>query len=408
MTASSPISGDNPDSAAGAFRRPPLFMLIALTAFGPMSIDLYLPSMPDLTHVFQADISRVELTLSVFLVGFALAQLIYGPLSDRFGRRPVLLGGLALYSVASLLCLTAQGIGALILWRFLQSLGACCGPVLSRAILRDSFPRDQVARVMASLGTVMAVAPAIAPMIGGNLHALFGWKANFILLVGFGVLVTALTWRLLPETNRALNLQALKPMAVAENYLRLMRDRVFLGYSLALSFYFGAMFSFISGSAFVLIGVLKVPPGHFGFYFASPVLGLMAGSFIAARLSHKVGLERMVRIGCALGSVFGLLMAGLSLAGVETVVSVVGPVVGIYVAAGLTLPNSTALAIAPHARIAGSASALLGCIQMGVASLTGWLVGLFNDGGSLSMAGTMAASVLLATLFRGLIIPRTS
>ncbi|HVI51167.1 MAG TPA: multidrug effflux MFS transporter [Candidatus Sulfotelmatobacter sp.] len=393
---------------ASAAKRPPLYMLIALTAFGPMSIDLYLPSMPDLTRVFHAEISRVELTLSVFLVGFALAQLVYGPLSDRYGRRPVLLVGLALYSFASLFCLTAQNVNMLILGRFLQSLGACCGPVLSRAILRDSFPRERVARVMASLATVMALAPAIAPLIGGNLHALFGWQANFVLLVGFGALVFGMTWGLLPETNRNLNLQALHPMALVENYLKLLRDRVFLGYSLTVSFFFGTMFSFISGSAFVIIDVLKVPPEHFGFCFGAPVLGLMAGSFVSAKLAHKVGLERMVKIGCLVGTGFGLLMFGVSLAGLETVVSVVGPVIGIYVAAGLVLPNSTALAIAPHARIAGSASALLGCLQMGIASLTGWLVGLFHDGTGLSMAGIIAASVVLAAMFRWLVIPRTS
>jgi len=389
-------------------KRPPLYLLIAMTAFGPMSIDLYLPSMPDLTRVFHSDISQVELTLSVFLVGFALAQLIYGPLSDRYGRRPVLLVGLVLYCLASLFCLTAHSIGMLIFGRFLQSLGACCGPVLSRAILRDSFPREQVARVMASLATVMALAPAVAPMIGGNLHALFGWQANFVLLVLFGILVFGLTWGRLPETNRHLNLHALNPMALLENYLSLLRDRAFLGYTLTVSFYFGAMFGFISGSSFVLIEILKVRPEHFGFCFAAAVLGLMSGSFASARLSHKVGLERMVRIGCLTGAVCGLLMLGLSLAGIQTVASVVGPVIGVYLAAGLALPNGAALAIAPHGRIAGSASALLGCIQMGVASLTGWLVGLLDNGTSLSMAAVIAASTGLAALFRWGITPRTS
>ena len=381
-------------------KRPPLYMLIALTAFGPMSIDLYLPSMPDLTRVFNADISRVELTLSVFLVGFAVAQLIYGPLSDRYGRRPVLLVALAIYAVASLFCLTAQSIEMLIMGRFLQSLGACCGPVLSRAILRDSFPREQVARVMASLATVMAVAPAVAPMIGGNLHALFGWQANFVLLAVFGVLVWVLTWKMLPETNRHLNLNALSPMGLLDNYLTLLRDRTFLGYSLTVSFCFGSLFSFISGSSFVLIGILKVAPQHFGFCFAVAVLGLMSGSFLSSRIGHKIGLERMVKLGTLLALASGLLMFGLSLAGIDTVFTVVGPVVGVYIAAGMILPNSSALAIAPHARIAGSASALLGFLQMSVASLAGWVVGYLHNGTTLAIAGVMAACTLLAALVR--------
>jgi DHA1 family bicyclomycin/chloramphenicol resistance-like MFS transporter len=374
-------------------------MLIALTAFGPMSIDLYLPSMPDLTRVFNADISRVELTLSVFLVGFAVAQLIYGPLSDRYGRRPVLLVALAIYAIASLFCLTAQSIEMLIAGRFLQSLGACCGPVLSRAILRDSFPREQVARVMASLATVMAVAPAVAPMIGGNLHALFGWQANFVLLAVFGVLVWVLTWKMLPETNRHLNLNALSPMGLLDNYLTLLRDRTFLGYSLTVSFCFGSLFSFISGSSFVLIDILKVAPQHFGYCFAVAVLGLMSGSFLSSRIGHKIGLERMVKLGTLLALGSGLLMFGLSLAGIDTVVTVVGPVVGVYIAAGMILPNSSALAISPHARIAGSASAL-GFLQMAVASLSGWVVGYLHNGTTLAMAGVMAACTLLAALVR--------
>jgi DHA1 family bicyclomycin/chloramphenicol resistance-like MFS transporter len=396
---SAEISPDKP-----AVKRPPLFMLIALTAFGPMSIDLYLPSMPDLTRQFHADISQVELTLSVFLIGFAFAQLVYGPLSDRFGRRPVLMVALAIYAVASLFCLTAQSVGMLIFGRFLQSLGACCGPVMSRAILRDSFPRDQVARVMASLATVMAVAPAIAPIIGGNLHALFGWQANFVLLVLFSIIVLFLTWKLLPETNPALNMHALHPLRLLENYLALVKDRIFLGYSLTLSFLFGAMFSFISASSFVLIDIMHVREQYFGFCFGAAVVGLMSGSFTTSKIAHKVGLEKMVKVGCLVACGFALLMLGLSLAGIQTVAAVVGPVVGLYYAAGLILPNSTALAIAPHARIAGSASALLGFAQMGIASLSGWVVGLLHGGSSLAMASVIAACTFIAAALRWLLV----
>ena len=383
---------------------PPLLLLVALVAFGPMSIDLYLPSLPDIGRYFHADVAKTQQTLAVFVSGFALAQLVYGPLSDRFGRRPVLLGGVSLYLLSSLLCLFASSIDMLILGRFLQALGGCSGPVLARAIVRDTYPRDQSAKVMATMASVMALAPAVAPLIGGNLHAAFGWRANFGVLVGFGAFIIGLGLFALKETNLHPDPRALRPLDMLSNYAALLRDRVFLGYTLTLSFLFSGLFAFISGGSFVLIDVLGVRPEHFGLCFTVVIMGFLSGSLSAARLTGRIGLERMVALGVPLGAVAGLVMVGLALAGIQTIWAVILPMAFCSASAGLTLPNGTAAAIGPHARIAGSASALLGFMQMGIAAGAGWLVGQLHNGTSLPMAAVIAAMMVIALITHRLLV----
>lgn len=385
---------------------PRLPLLIALVTFGPISTDLYLPSLPDMTRAFATDVSMVQLTLSVFIAGFAAAQLVYGPLSDCLGRRPVLLGGVAVYLLASVVCVFATGIEMLILGRFLQALGACAGPVLGRAIVRDVYPRDQAARVMASMASVMALAPAAAPMLGGAVHAAFGWRANFVLLVVFGVGLLIAAWALLGETNAHRDPHALRFRRMLGNYALLLGDGAFVGTTLTLSFIFAGMFSYISGVSFVLIDVLGVRPENFGFCFAAVIAGYIAGSVAATHLSLRLGSARMISLGVGLGLVAGLTLGGLALAKVQTIAAVIAPMSVILFAAALALPNATATAIAPHARIAGSASALLGFIQMAVASAAGWLVGRLHDDTTLPMAGVIAAALVAAAMTHLLTLSR--
>jgi MFS transporter, DHA1 family, multidrug resistance protein len=275
-------------------------LLTALVAFGPLSTDLYLPSLPTLVRVFGTDIATVQLTLSVFLVGFAVSQLAYGPLSDRFGRRPVLIGGVTVFVLASAACMLAQSIEQLITARFLQALGSCCGPVLGRAVVRDVYGRERAATVLAYMAMAMAVAPAVGPLLGGFLTSLFGWRANFLFLVGFGVLILAAVWFLLDETNRHRDELALHPRRLAGNYALLLRSRTWLGFTVCIAATYSAMFAFISGSSFVLIGHFGLSPELFGLSFGTIVLGYMVGSFTAGRLSHRLGIDRMVRLGSTL------------------------------------------------------------------------------------------------------------
>ncbi|PKU23376.1 multidrug effflux MFS transporter [Telmatospirillum siberiense] len=375
--------------------RPPLALLIAMVMVGPVSIDIFLPSLPDMTRVFATDVSHVQLTMSIFIGGFALSQLILGPLSDRYGRRPVLLTGIILYLIASLASLAARSIETLILARLVQSFGACAGPVLSRAIVRDAYPRDQAARTLAMMASVFTIAPAVAPIFGGWLHTLFDWRANFVVMAVFGVVLFLGVWRWLAETNLHPDRHALKLSRMLGTYALLMGRRSFLGYTLTVSFVFAGMFCFVSIGSFVLIDVLGVRPEHFGFCFALVIIGLLSGNVITARLGHRFGMARMIGAGVVIGVLSGTILGGLALAHIQTIAAILAPMTGVFLAAGLVLPNATAAAIAPHGRIAGSASALLGFIQMAVAAGAGWMVGRLHDGTTLPMALTIALMLFI-------------
>ncbi len=381
-------------------------LLTALVAFGPLSTDLYLPSLPTLVRVFDTDIAMVQLTLSVFLVGFAVSQLIYGPMSDRFGRRPTLLIGISVYLVASAVCAFATSVEGLIAARFFQALGACCGPVVGRAVVRDVFGRDRAATVLAYMSMAMTLAPAIGPVLGGALTELFGWRSNFILLTGFAVAILAAVWCLLGETNTARDREALNPGRMLANYALLLRSRRFIGYVLIVACAYSGIFSFISGSSFLLIGQMHLSPGQYGMSFATVVLGYTIGSFLAGRLSHRVGGTRMIRIGTLVSLGGGALGVGLALAGILQIASVVAPVFLFILGAGLTLPNATANAVGPYPTMAGLASSLLGFAQMAVAALVGLGVGHLHNGTALPMMGSIGLVGLGALLaHRFLVVP---
>jgi len=379
-------------------------LLTALVAFGPLSTDLYLPSLPILVRVFDTDIAMVQLTLSVFLVGFAVSQLVYGPMSDRFGRRPTLLVGVSVYLVASAVCALATSVEGLIAARFFQALGACCGPVVGRAVVRDVFGRDRAATVLAYMAMAMTLAPAIGPVLGGALTELFGWRSNFILLTGFAVAILGAVWGLLGETNTARDSEALNPGRMAANYLMLLRNRRFVGYVLIVACSYSGIFAFISGSSFLLIGQMHLSPAQYGMSFATVVLGFTLGSLLAGKLSHRLGGARMIRIGTLVSVGGGALGVGLALAGVLQIASVVAPVFLFILGAGLTLPNATANAVGPYPTMAGLASSLLGFFQMTIAALVGLGVGHLHNGTALPMMGAIGLVGLGALLSHRLLV----
>ncbi|KZD12805.1 multidrug effflux MFS transporter [Oceanibaculum pacificum] len=369
-------------------------LLTACVSLGPISTDMYLASLPAMTRVFATDVGQVQLTLSVFLVGFAVAQLAYGPLSDRFGRRPVMLGGIALYAVASVVCALATSIETLILARLLQAVGACCGPVLGRAVVRDVYGPERAARVLAYMASAMALVPAAAPILGSLLHVWFGWQANFWVLTGFGGLILLGIWLLLDETNAYPDPQALKLRALAGNYGRLLRDPIYIGYVLTIAFGYSTIFAFISGSSFAMIEVLGVPEAYFGFCFAAIVLGYMAGSLTAGRLTGRLGIQRLILTGGLIASGCGVAMAILPLLGVAHVGTVLAPFACVMAGLGLIFPNAQAGAIGPYPRMAGTASALLGFTQMALAALIGIGVGHWHDGTLVPMTATIGLCTL--------------
>ena len=385
-----------PFDSAGHFRgrRADTFaagaLLTALVAFGPLSTDMYLPSLPSMTVYFAVDVGRVQLTLSAFLAGFALAQLFYGPLSDRFGRRPVLLAGLALFFAASIACAFAPTIEMLIAARFVQALGACSGPVLARAVVRDVHGREGAARILAYMGTAMALVPTLLPTVGGYLVMLFDWRAVFIFIGGYGGLCLLLVALSLPETNKWRDPQATAPGPMIRNYLSLFQAPAYVGYMLVIAFLYSGIFAFISGSSFVLVDFLGLPPHLYGVCFGIAISGYMVGTVTAGRLTLRLGIDRMIRWGSIAAAASGLAMAALAWGGVASVAAVVAPMFVFMIGLGLVQPNALAGAIGPFPAMAGTASAMLGFVQMGVASVIGLVVGQLHDGTQVPMTTTIA------------------
>ncbi|MBI1244869.1 MAG: Bcr/CflA family efflux MFS transporter [Alphaproteobacteria bacterium] len=374
-------------------------LVIALVAIGPLSTDLYLPSLPAIGRALAADVAGTQLTLSAFMVAFAFAQLAYGPLSDCYGRRPVVIAGIAIYALASLACAFAPSIDWLIAGRAAQAAGACAGVVLGRAIVRDVYGREGAARMLALVGSVMAFAPALGPVLGGIVEVNFGWRWNFALLVAFAIVLVALLARKLVETNHRRDPRALDPVAMLRNYATLLRDRRYMGYALCVAAGYAGLFSFISGSSFVLIDDLGLTPDVYSWFFVMCVVGYFTGAQLAARLTMRLGIDRMLVIGAAIKTAGGAAMLGMALSGLVTA-SVAGAVIlvvpmAVYmIGFGISMPNGQGGALAPFPHMAGAASALMGFQQMAWAAGVGIAFGHLHDGTPRVLAGLVLASAL--------------
>lgn len=367
-------------------------------AIGSLSIDMALPSLPATAAALGAAPATMQLTVTLFLAGFAVAQLVHGPLSDRIGRRRVLLGGLAVYVAGGLACWAAPSAPLLVAGRVLQAFGAGSGPVVGRAVIRDLYEPARAARVLGYMGTAMALTPILAPIVGGVVHVAFGWRAVYLVLATCGALFLALAVPLVPETNRRRDPDALRPGHLATNTADLLRDPAFLGYTLVVALMFGGQFAFISGSAFVLIEVLRVPPDVYGLCFGLVAFGIMTGSFLAARLTARAGIDRLISAATGLSAVAGGLMAALAWGGVWTVPAVIGPMYVFSVGVGIVLPTAIAGAIGPFPRTAGLAAAVLGFLQLTTAATYGIVVGRLYDGTPVPMAGAIGVAGLAAAV----------
>lgn len=371
-----------------------LGLLAALAAAGPISTDLYLPSLPRLRVLLDASVSEAQLTLSLFLAGFAVGGLIYGPLSDRFGRRPLMLSGMVVYILGSLACALAPNIEVLIIARFIQALGGSAGISLSRAMIRDLYGPLGAARALAVIGAAMAIAPMVGPILGGAIEAQFGWRANFAVLILFGVLCLSGIWFLLTETNHRLNPLATRPRILVTNYVTLLQQPHFRAYAAMVTCCYGGLFAFISGSSYVLMDVLKLTPAAYGICFSIVVTGYIFGTLTSIRLGKSLGIAGMIGLGAvsALGGslVMALIAWLLHLDGLWGVVAIVVPMMFYTAGVGMMLPNSQAGAIAPFPHMAGTASSLLSFMQMAGAALFGVLLGHLYDGTSRPMASALA------------------
>jgi DHA1 family bicyclomycin/chloramphenicol resistance-like MFS transporter len=374
-----------------------------LTALGPLSTDLYLPSLPSIARHFSVASGQAQLTLSAYLIGFAIGLPIYGPVSDRYGRKRVVLFGLALYGVANLISAMSPSLDVLIASRGLQGFGAAAPLVVARAMVRDLHEGRRAAQELARMGTIMGVVPAIAPILGVGLEMYFGWRSNFVATATLALCLGLWVWLLLPETLRQRAATPLTLVSMVGGFGSLLRDRRFLPFALLAATCYSGLFAFISGSSFVYQQHFKVTPLLFAISFVMMVLGYMAGAFFSQRLALRFSQRRMLMIGSLLQAGGGVVMVGTSLAGLGPF-GITLPMMAYAAGVGFTLPQSHAGAMMHFPERAGAASSLLGVIQMGVAAIVGAKVGAWIDQGPMILAGAVAllgvASVLLLPLVR--------
>jgi MFS transporter, DHA1 family, multidrug resistance protein len=373
-------------------------LLAAMTAIGPLTTDMYLPSLPDIAERLGATTAQVQLTISSYLIGFAVGQIVYGPVSDRHGRKPVLLAAVALYCAASLTCALSTSIEMLIVARFAQALGGSGGIVLARAIVRDLYSGARAGRELSVMGAVMALAPVLAPIAGGVLQTGFGWRSIFFALVGGGLIGAALVWPLLPETLAARATEPVSPSSMLKSYRVVARNPAYLAYLALASTSFGGLFAWISGTSFVLQNLYGLTPFAFGVAFAVGSVGYMGGTMLAARLVMRLGIDNTLGVGVGAMAAGGIGMVVAVALGLTSAASLVLPMAIYLGGMGMVLPQAIAGAMTPFPERAGAASALLGFIQQSAAALCGAVVGWLLGQSAWPLAAAVAAMGCLSLL----------
>jgi MFS transporter, DHA1 family, multidrug resistance protein len=391
---------------AGAGRLGKLtFMLGSLTALGPLSIDMYLPSFQAIARDLTASPAQVQLTLAVFFVALGIGQAFYGPLSDRFGRRRPLCFGLALYVLASAGCALARSIEALVAWRFAQALGGCAGMVIARAVVRDCFDEREAARFFSLLILVTGLAPILAPSIGGQILVFFSWRAIFWTLAGFALVGFITATFVLPESLPPERRTEGGVATALRVYARLLRDRAFMRYALSGALVISGMFAYIFGSPFVFMQIYGVRPERFGWIFGAIALGLISASQLNRVVLARVAGARILSHALVVTAAAGVILLVMAWTGVGALAGLLGPLFVYIASLGFVLPNVIATALGPQGLNAGTASALLGTLQFGAGATVGALLGVLGDGTAVPMAGLIAACGLSALLVHRLAAP---
>ncbi len=323
------------------------------------------------------------------MIGFAISQLIYGPLSDRFGRRPALLSALVVFFFASIACALAPSIEFLIAARIVQAFGACAGVVLTRAIVRDVYDRTESARVMAYLGMAMGLAPALAPLLGGQLHVMFGWRANFAFMVIACAVAFVVSWARLRETHYRRSAGGARPFSMLGGYVRLLSSPTYLSYAFNGAFLTAGFFAFFSSAPIVVIQIMGLTPDLLGYFTLFMPAGFITGNFIVSRLTYKYSIDQLIVAGNLIAVSAMVTMVGIALTGHIGIAAIVGPVYFLGLANGFALPNNLAGAVSVDPTIAGTASALLGFMQMLMSALATIAVGFLQHESQLTMASIM-------------------
>lgn len=375
-----------------------ILILSGLMAFTSLSTDIYLPAMPTMAGDLNGN---VELTVTGFLVGFAIAQLIWGPISDHLGRRKPLFIGMVLFIIGSAGCALSTDITQIVFWRVFQALGACTGPMLARAMIRDLFARTRAAQMLSTLVLVMAIAPIAGPLIGGQIIRLSTWHSIFWLLVVIGVLMfISLLW--LPETLPEERRVKASLAGAFHHYRVLLTNGRFMRYTLSLTFYYVGAYAFITGSPFVYIRYYHVDPQHYGWLFALNIVGVMAMSAVNRRLVQRHALEQLLKYATMLAALAAVALALLVKLEIGVVIAIIITVFLLFSMNGIIAATSTAAALDAAPNIAGSASALIGSLQYGSGIISSLLLARLSDGTPWTMAWIIALFTLMsaALVFR--------
>lgn len=379
---------------------PHIMTLVIATATSAVAMNVFLPSLPGMARYFQADYALVQLTVSLYLAATALLQLLIGPLSDRFGRRPVMLACFLIFMAGTLAAIYAPTIELLLVARLLQAFSAA-GMVVSRAVIRDTVGPDEAASKIGYVTMGMTLAPMLGPMVGGYLDEIYGWHSTFLLTLGFGVLAFVVVYLDLGETNRQTSSSF---AAQVRTYPELFGSRRFWGYTLTAAFTSGAFFAFLGGGPYVATEMLRMKPSDYGLYFAILSIGYMLGNFFSGRFSREIGINRMMLIGNVVATVGMSISILLFAAGYYHALSLFGPAFFTGVGNGVTLPNANAGIVSVRPHLAGSASGLGGAMQIGGGAALSVIAGasLSPASGPYPLLYVMALSSLagvLATLY---------
>ncbi|MHB9850733.1 multidrug effflux MFS transporter [Streptomyces krungchingensis] len=409
-----PLAGPHPDAPAGtgAARRTGLLVTLilgGLTATPPLAMDMYLPSLPDVTKALHAPAATVQLTLTACLAGMALGQLVVGPMSDRWGRRRPLLAGLAVYVLATVLCALATDVELLVAFRLAQGLAGAAGIVIARAVVRDLYDGVAMARFFSTLMLISGVAPIVAPLIGGQILRVTDWRGVFVVLTAVGVALTAVVWTKLPETLPPADRHGGGVGAALHAMRGLLADRVFTGYMLAGGFAFAALFAYISASPFVVQEIYGASPQTFSLLFGLNSVGLvLVGQINGKILVGRVRLDKALAAGLALVALAAtaLLLMSTGVLGEVGLAPVAAALFVLMSSMGLALPNTQALALMRVRHAAGSASALLGTSSFLIGAIASPLVGIAGEHTAVPMAVVQLGAVLVAVAcFVGLCRP---
>lgn len=375
-----------------------IIILGLLTAIGPLSIDMYLPAFPDIAKGLHTSVSSVMLSLSSFFIGISVGQLIYGPLLERFGRKKPLYFGLIIYALSSLACATTVTVNSLIIFRLFQALGGCVGMVAARAMVRDLFAVEDNAKIFSTLMLVVAVSPIIAPTLGGYITAYFGWRYIFGILIAVIFLIILGIYFLLPESKKPDPDFSLRPASIFRNYAIIIKHPQFLIYAFTGAIAYAGLYSYISGSPYVFMVLFKVSERHYGWIFTVIAAGLIGASQCNNFLLRKYSSEQIIKAALLIQNIIGIVLVSTSVFGFNDMYVTIILILLFLSCQGCIFPNASALSMAAFGHNAGSASALMGFIQMSIGALMSAMVSFLHNGTSLPMTGVMALCSISASI----------